>query len=101
MCGINGMISFQNEAINVKDLYAMNERMHHRGPDDDQVWVKQPVGFGFRRLAIIDTEGAIQPLKNEDGTLRLVCNGEIYNYRSLRLDLEAKGHQSPRMVMRK
>lgn len=87
------MISFQNEAINVKDLYAMNERMHHRGPDDDQVWVKQPVGFGFRRLAIIDTEGAIQPLKNEDGTLRLVCNGEIYNYRSLRLDLEAKGHQ--------
>ena len=65
----------------------------HRGPDDEGGHVDGPLAFGMRRLSIIDLDGGHQPLSNEDGTLWLVANGEIYNYRELRRDLIAQGHR--------
>ena len=65
----------------------------HRGPDDSGSYVENGLGIGMRRLSIIDLEGGHQPLSNEDQTLWLVCNGEIYNFRELREDLIARGHR--------
>ena len=70
----------------------MADTMPHRGPDDDGYYVSGQVGLGFRRLSIIDLSGGHQPLSNEDGTLWIVFNGEIYNYQELRNYLVAKGH---------
>jgi asparagine synthase (glutamine-hydrolysing) len=71
----------------------MTDVIRHRGPDDEGVWVEGPVGLGSRRLAIIDlSPRARQPLTNEDGTLHIVFNGEVYNFQSLRADLERRGH---------
>ncbi|MBI4536540.1 MAG: asparagine synthase (glutamine-hydrolyzing) [candidate division NC10 bacterium] len=64
----------------------------HRGPDDEGVWVGPEVGLGMRRLSIIDLAGGRQPMTNEDGSLHIVFNGEIYNHRDLRGDLESRGH---------
>jgi len=71
----------------------MCDALSHRGPDDFGQWVDGRVGIGMRRLSIIDLQTGQQPITNEDGTIRVVFNGEIYNYRQLRKDLEAKGHQ--------
>ena len=71
---------------------AMADSIQHRGPDDDGYYFSGPVGFGFRRLAIIDLNTGHQPISNEDGTVRIVFNGEIYNYLELREELAAKGH---------
>src|SRR6185436_12994900 len=65
----------------------------HRGPDDEGIYVDGPVGLGMRRLSIIDIAGGHQPISNEDGTVWVVFNGEIYNYRELRPNLEARGHR--------
>ena len=65
----------------------------HRGPDDEGRHVEGPLAFGMRRLSIIDVGGGHQPLSNEDGTLWLVANGEIYNFRELRAELTAQGHR--------
>jgi len=73
-------------------LRAMADTIEHRGPDDDGYYVSGPVGFGFRRLSIIDLNTGHQPLSNEDGTVWIVFNGEIYNYVELREQLQAKGH---------
>jgi asparagine synthase (glutamine-hydrolysing) len=70
----------------------MADAIVHRGPDDDGYFVSGHVGLGMRRLSIIDLEGGKQPIGNEDGTVQLVYNGEIYNYRALRRDLQAAGH---------
>jgi asparagine synthase (glutamine-hydrolysing) len=70
----------------------MCQTLFHRGPDDEGIHVDGPVGLGMRRLSIIDLAGGHQPLCNEDGTVWVVFNGEIYNYRELRPDLEARGH---------
>jgi asparagine synthase (glutamine-hydrolysing) len=64
----------------------------HRGPDDEGRYVDAQVALGMRRLSIIDVAGGHQPISNEDGTLHVVCNGEIYNYRELGAELQAKGH---------
>ncbi|GAA0368251.1 asparagine synthase (glutamine-hydrolyzing) [Bacillus horti] len=99
MCGINGILhlnanSSDSSSMDMERLLqGMCNQMIHRGPDDDGIHVDARGGLGFRRLSIIDTEGAHQPLKNEDGTIFLVCNGEIYNYLALRKELEQKGHQ--------
>src|SRR5881628_1190829 len=71
----------------------MTATLRHRGPDDEGVWVDGPVGLGMRRLAIIDlSTRAAQPMTNEDGSLWLVFNGEIYNFQALRRELESRGH---------
>src|ERR1044072_797848 len=66
--------------------------MLHRGPDGEGIHVAAGVGIGMRRLAIIDLTTGDQPVSNESGTIKVVFNGEIYNYRELRADLAAKGH---------
>ena len=71
----------------------MGEAIVHRGPDDDGLYAKGPVAMGLRRLSIIDVAGGHQPIWNEDGTVVVVCNGEIYNFRELRDQLRARGHQ--------
>ena len=70
----------------------MARTMHHRGPDDEGYFVKGQIGLGFRRLSIIDLSGGHQPLSNEDGSIWIIFNGEIYNYQELRAELISKGH---------
>lgn len=93
MCGICGKLNF-DAGVKVSPglLKLMADTIHHRGPDDEGYYVSGPVGFGFRRLSIIDLSTGHQPLCNEDGTLWIAFNGEIYNYRELRKDLLARGH---------
>lgn len=89
MCGICGMVGGpEREALG-----RMAAAMAHRGPDDDGFFVDARAGLGFRRLSIIDVAGGHQPLANEDASLHLVFNGEIYNHRELRAGLEARGHR--------
>jgi asparagine synthase (glutamine-hydrolysing) len=73
-------------------IKAMTDVMFHRGPDDEGFFVDGQIGLGFRRLSIIDLSGGHQPISNEDGTIWVVFNGEIYNYQDLRRELIAKGH---------
>lgn len=93
MCGICGKMNFEREKlIPAQLLKRMTDAIRHRGPDDEGFYVSGPVGLGFRRLSIIDLDGGHQPLSNENGTVWIVFNGEIYNYLSLREDLLGKGH---------
>lgn len=93
MCGICGKLEFDLEAKVEPDLLKqMADAIFHRGPDDDGYYVKGPIGLGFRRLSIIDLSGGHQPLANEDDSIWIVFNGEIYNYQELRAQLLAKGH---------
>ena len=93
MCGIAGII----KARPLRDedrlqVAAMCDALYHRGPDGDGVFNAPQVALAMRRLSIIDLDGGWQPLSNEDGSVSLVANGEIYNFVELRRDLEAKGH---------
>jgi asparagine synthase (glutamine-hydrolysing) len=93
MCGICGKLIFGHEAaVSPALVKAMADTLHHRGPDDEGYYVSGPVGLGFRRLSIIDLQGGHQPLSNEDGSIWIVFNGEIYNYQELRTLLLNKGH---------
>ncbi len=95
MCGICGEVRFDDAPVNQRDLVGMRDRLVHRGPDSDGVFVSPGpgAGLGFRRLRIIDlSPNASQPMANEDGSVQLVFNGEIYNYRELRGRLIANGH---------
>src|SRR5262245_49145356 len=94
MCGIVGKLASSADAPVDADLIRrMTAVLRHRGPDDEGVWVDGPVGLGNRRLAIIDLSSrSRQPMTNEDGTLHLTFNGEIYNFRELRQALLARGH---------
>jgi len=89
MCGIAGYVGQTDQEV----LEAMVRALTHRGPDDHGVWVAPGVGLGMRRLSIIDLAGGRQPMMNEDGALHVVFNGEIYNFRELRADLEKRGHR--------
>ncbi len=94
MCGILAILNFdsQNE-VEGSLLRQMSDTMVHRGPDDKGDWIKGPVGLGHRRLAIIDLSSAgHQPMANENGTVWITYNGEIYNFQELRQILENKGH---------
>src|SRR5438046_651070 len=93
MCGICGIL-YPNDARRVERdiLAAMNAQIVHRGPDDDGFFVEGNVGMAMRRLSIIDVQTGQQPLSNEDESLWIVYNGEIYNHRELRSRLEALGH---------
>lgn len=96
MCGIAGIVSFAPDGPRVDhaDLRTMAGQLVHRGPDDEGYYVdpRGRCGFGFRRLSIIDIAGGHQPISNEDGTVWVVFNGEIYNFRDLRRELTQKGH---------
>ena len=93
MCGICGAVwNDQGEPLAEDRLTAMMDRIVHRGPDDSGVYRDAHAALGFRRLSIIDLAGGHQPLSNEDGTVWVVFNGEIYNFPELRRRLEAKGH---------
>ena len=96
MCGIAGELSFDDRPVSPEAVTAMTSAMQHRGPDHGATYCMAPgrVGLGFRRLSIIDLRAAAnQPIPNEDGSVQLVFNGEIYNYREIRAELIAKGHQ--------
>lgn len=93
MCGICGKLIFDERAsVSPGSLKTMADSIRHRGPDDEGFYVSGQVGLGFRRLSIIDLSGGHQPLCNEDGTVWIVFNGEIYNYQELRQQLQARGH---------
>ena len=93
MCGIYGIINLDGRPADPALLSAMGRVTIHRGPDDEGAHADGPCALGMRRLSIIDLAGGHQPLSNGDGTLWLVANGEIYNFRELRRELEAKGHR--------
>lgn len=94
MCGICGVIAYNDEpAVSVPLLRRMNDTLRHRGPDDAGVYLDDHAGLAMRRLSIIDLEGGHQPLSNEDASVWIVFNGEIYNHRALRGRLEKEGHR--------
>lgn len=93
MCGICGIVHpSPSRLVDETALAAMNRAMKHRGPNDEGMWVEGHVGLAMRRLSVIDVFRGRQPMQNEQGTVILVFNGEIYNYKSLRADLELKGY---------
>jgi asparagine synthase (glutamine-hydrolysing) len=93
MCGICGKVFFNRaESVDPSLIRDMATTMHHRGPDGEGTYVKQSIGLGHRRLSIIDLGGGAQPIANEDGTVWIVFNGEIYNYLELRERLLQYGH---------
>src|SRR5882762_206109 len=96
MCGIAGIVGHCDPEA--ADMRRMLDALKHRGPDGEGIYSDTRAGetlavLGHRRLSIIDLEGGRQPLRNAEGTIWLVCNGEIYNYRELRAQLEARGHR--------
>lgn len=93
MCGICGVIHFDGVPVTQQLLRSMNDTLTHRGPDGEGYLVEGSIGLAMRRLKIIDIAGSDQPLYNEDGSIALVFNGEIYNYRELRRRLEQRGHR--------
>src|SRR5580698_9286726 len=93
MCGICGKLEFSSEKrVSPTLLKKMADAIRHRGPDDEGFYASGQVGFGFRRLSIIDVEGGHQPLSNEDGTVWIVFNGEVYNFEELNRRYLSKGH---------
>ncbi len=94
MCGICGIADFDSHADDFRHrLPEMVRVLNHRGPDDSGVWVEERAGLGHSRLSIIDLSDGHQPMSNEDGSIRIAYNGEIYNYRELRSELMARGHR--------
>src|SRR5687768_11744116 len=96
MCGIAGWINLENnrsqnhsEAV----LHQMCERMKHRGPDSEGLWLDEKVALGMRRLSIIDLHTGEQPVFSEDKSVVVVMNGELYNFREVRAELEKRGHK--------
>jgi len=94
MCGISGIFHFDNlKRVHPEVLLRMNQTMIHRGPDDSGIYQNGSIGLAHRRLSIIDLSTGHQPMYNEDGSVCIVFNGEIYNHEELRRELQAKGHQ--------
>jgi asparagine synthase (glutamine-hydrolysing) len=94
MCGIAGILKLDpRETVEEARLKRMRDVLRHRGPDGEGLWIDGPIGLGHRRLAIVDVTGGQQPMTNEDGSVWITYNGEIYNHAALRPGLEAKGHR--------
>jgi asparagine synthase (glutamine-hydrolysing) len=93
MCGICGIFDFSGRPIDAELLQKMNSSINHRGPDGDGTYLFRNIGLGHRRLSIIDVAGGAQPIGNEDGSVQVVFNGEIYNFIEIRKELEALGHR--------
>src|SRR5918998_3524501 len=94
MCGINGIAlsSRSGRVVSAGLVERMRDVLTHRGPDDDGLFVEGSVGLGHRRLSIVDVAAGHQPMTNEDGSLQIVYNGEVYNHADHRPGLEARGH---------
>ncbi len=93
MCGICGQFNFgSGEPVERDVIQRMTDSITHRGPDDEGYFVAGPLGFGFRRLSIIDLAGGHQPMSDADETVWVIFNGEIYNFKELRAELEQRGH---------
>ena len=93
MCGIAGIVDLKVRPVEPSLVRRLCDVLSHRGPDDEGYYIKGPVALGERRLAILDLEGGRQPMGNEDGTVWVTFNGEIYNFRELRASLEGRGHR--------
>ena len=93
MCGICGQFNYERQApVALREIQKMARSIVHRGPDDEGYFVSGPLGLGFRRLSIIDIEGGHQPMSDAEESVRVVFNGEIYNFPELRCELESFGH---------
>jgi asparagine synthase (glutamine-hydrolysing) len=92
VCGIAGLVGRRDEVIDAAEVHRMCQSIVHRGPDDEGIYTRGPVGLGMRRLSIIDLSGGHQPIHNEDKSIWLVYNGEIYNFPELRRGLIERGH---------
>ena len=93
MCGICGIVQLNDSfSIRRETLQRMNDVIYHRGPDDEGFYTDNKAGLAMRRLSIIDLSGGHQPIQNEEGTIQIIFNGEIYNFQELRHKLEAAGH---------
>src|ERR1039457_5302422 len=94
MCGICGHIKIaSDEPVDQNTIRRMAQTIFHRGPDDEGYFFDRSLGFGFRRLSIIDLSGGHQPMSDAEESVWLVFNGEIYNYPELRAQLESRGHK--------
>jgi asparagine synthase (glutamine-hydrolysing) len=93
MCGICGIVNGIAKPVAESALRKMNAAIAHRGPDSDGFYIRPGVGLAMRRLAIIDLQTGDQPIPNEDESIWVIQNGEIYNYPQLRIDLEKRGHR--------
>lgn len=95
MCGICGVVFPKRAArrVNEAALVRMRDVLRHRGPDDSGLFIEEGVGLGHRRLSIVDVAAGHQPMANEDGSLQIVYNGEVYNHADYRVELEARGHR--------
>ncbi len=92
MCGIAGIFHYETvKPVDPRRVERMTDALGHRGPDGSGVWTAPGVGLGHRRLSIIDLEGSPQPMHSADGRAVISFNGEIYNYRELRRELEQGG----------
>ena len=92
MCGIAGIVGRDGEVLGADQVRRMTDAIVHRGPDDEGIRAQGRIGLGMRRLSIIDLAGGRQPIYNEDRSVCVVFNGEIYNFPQLRKELEARGH---------
>src|SRR5215468_11162773 len=93
MCGICGQFNFGDLApVARRDIETMTRTIAHRGPDDEGYYISGPLGFGFRRLSIIDLGGGHQPMSDDERSVWVVFNGEIYNFPELKRELETHGH---------
>ncbi len=92
MCGIAGIMSVNGRPVLEEELRAMCAAMIARGPDDEGVYLDRGIGLAMRRLSIIDLQTGHQPVSNEDGSIWVVLNGEIYNFQELRAELSKRGH---------
>jgi asparagine synthase (glutamine-hydrolysing) len=93
MCGIVGILKFNGESVRQDELESLNQALCHRGPDDEGYFIDGQVGLAMRRLSIIDLAGGSQPMTSPDGNLVIVFNGEIYNYRDIRKELQTLGYE--------
>jgi len=95
MCGITGWVNLNTKSSDHSEaiLHGMCERIVHRGPDSEGLWMDDTVALGMRRLSIIDLKTGDQPVSSEDGSIIAMVNGELYNFREVRSDLEKRGHK--------
>ena len=94
MCGIAGLVAFDRLHLDDRErVTRMRDVLAHRGPDDAGIFVDDRAALAHRRLSIVDLAGGHQPLANETDTAWIVFNGEIYNHRAVRAELESRGHQ--------
>ncbi len=94
MCGICGVFNWKSEGRTERTVMEhMLKAIRHRGPDGSEIEIMKDAAFGFNRLSFLDLEGGMQPIQNEDGTISMICHGEIFNYQELKQELLEKGHR--------